>query len=604
MGLMVHSLCELPADEDAYRRSFYVYLLDYGWEKELTEEMYDYFPRMAEAASRHGAVVLRGTVGHHFADEVLSWHHVNGSDARRLLPAILITTKHPLEFRQRSWITGEQGDRLLFIPLRDVCKSPRDVAPFLGRLFSDIQQKRRLSEFEVVDHMVAGRNNAILDAIVLNPTPTGTGLDLIEMANFLTHTPLPNPTKKHPVREKQDVRADILLVTVTKVEAIAVLEAFGVAGQQVSPQSIGDRVYFDLGMVQGARVMMTRCEMGSGGLGASLLAVNKGIEALSPSAVIMVGIAFGVSEEKQSIGDVLVAEQLRPYELQRVGTRKNGKSNIILRDDKPHASPRLLNLLKSSEVTWQGTTLKFGTVLTGAKLVDNVDFRDQLHKFEPEAIGGEMEGAGLYVACHDQKVDWILVKAICDFADGRKSENKEERQARAAKNAAAFVRHALGFAIVDWRVSAKDSREPGGGVEGMATSSPATTSNSNRNFKLAYRVYDHFQGDPQLHAVEIYVTSGEIWHWRIGVPTDGPQLVGWGVGAQGGNGVRSVHFGSVEGTVSITNIPNRFVGEEGPVTPSMSAYVVFRNALPIRVAFGWATEANGMPEGWWPIELS
>lgn len=247
-----------------------------------------------------------------------------------------------------------------------------------------------------------------------------------------------------------NARTDILLVTVTKVETTAVLKAFGVDGQQAAPQSVDGRVYFDLGTVNGARVRMTRSEMGAGGLGASLQTVGKGIAALSPAAVIMVGIAFGVSEEKQNIGDVLVAEQLQPYDLQRVGTSADGKVQKILRDDKPHASPWLLNILKSSDVTWEGAAVRFGMLLTGAKLVDNLDFLKQLCDFEPEAIGGEMEGAGLYVACHEQKIDWILVKAICDFADGQKAKDKAARQALAARNAAMFVHHAVQFVKIDW----------------------------------------------------------------------------------------------------------------------------------------------------------
>lgn len=242
--------------------------------------------------------------------------------------------------------------------------------------------------------------------------------------------------------------SDILLVTVTTVETQAVLDAFGVGKGQIKSQSIEQRVYFDLGTINGARVMMTRSEMGSSGLGASQQAVNKGIEALRPSAVIMVGIAFGVSEKKQHIGDVLVTEQLRLYELQRVGTGANDERKIVLRDDKPHASTWLLNHFKSSEASWEGCALRFGTVLSGAKLVDNIDFREQLRAFEPEAIGGEMEGAGLYVACQGLKVDWILVKGICDFADGHKSKNKGRRQELASKNAAAFVHHALQFARI------------------------------------------------------------------------------------------------------------------------------------------------------------
>jgi nucleoside phosphorylase len=248
---------------------------------------------------------------------------------------------------------------------------------------------------------------------------------------------------------ENDPHVDVLLVTVTKVETTAVLAAFG-ALERSKPLSIEGRVYFDLGIVNGTRVGLTRSEMGAGGLGASLHTVDKGIEALSPVAVIMVGIAFGIDAQKQHIGDVLVAAQLRPYELQRVGTRPDGSVDIVLRDERPHASPGLLNWLKSAELAFRGPTLRFGTILTGSKLVDHIDFRERLRAQEPTAIGGEMEGAGLYVACHHAKVDWIMVKAICDFADGQKGKHEEERQALAAKNAAAFVHHALSFVRVDW----------------------------------------------------------------------------------------------------------------------------------------------------------
>lgn len=56
-----------------------------------------------------------------------------------------------------------------------------------------------------------------------------------------------------------------------------------------------------------------------------------------------------------------------------------------------------------------------------------------------------MEGAGLYTACQDRKVDWILVKGICDWADGHKEQDRETRQQIAARNAARFVSHAISF---------------------------------------------------------------------------------------------------------------------------------------------------------------
>ncbi len=226
--------------------------------------------------------------------------------------------------------------------------------------------------------------------------------------------------QKHEL-EMTMMHADCLIVTVTKVESKAVLEAFQEATKrEAEPVSIDDRIYFDLGEVKGARAFMVRSEMGAGGLGASQQAVRKGIEALSPVGVIMVGIAFGVDEEKQAIGDILVARQLRPYDLQRVG-EQDGQKQIVLRGDKPHASSRLINLLGSADLKWKGAKVRFGVVLTGEKLVDNIDLREQLRDFEPEAIGGEMEGAGLYAACQDKKVDWILVKAICDWAPGERA---------------------------------------------------------------------------------------------------------------------------------------------------------------------------------------
>jgi len=39
-------------------------------------------------------------------------------------------------------------------------------------------------------------------------------------------------------------------------------------------------------------------------------------------------------------------------------------------------------------------------------------------------------------AAQRNKVDWILVKAICDWADGNKHQNKSRCQNEAAENAA------------------------------------------------------------------------------------------------------------------------------------------------------------------------
>jgi nucleoside phosphorylase len=75
----------------------------------------------------------------------------------------------------------------------------------------------------------------------------------------------------------------ILLVTATKVESKAVLQAFEEAtGQKAQPKPLDDRIYFDLGKLNDARVFLVQSGMGAGGLDASLLTVQKGMMRSSP----------------------------------------------------------------------------------------------------------------------------------------------------------------------------------------------------------------------------------------------------------------------------------------------------------------------------------
>lgn len=242
------------------------------------------------------------------------------------------------------------------------------------------------------------------------------------------------------VRKEITLTADVLIITVTEVEATSVLDLVPDHKQRY----IRDKTYYDLGTLGGARTFMVQSEMGSGGPGGSLLTVVEAIRALSPSAIIMAGIAFGCDPAKQRIGDILVSQQLVGYDLQRVGTASDGTANVLVRGDRSAASTLLLDRFRSGLKSWsKAAQVRFGLILSGAKLVDNLDYREQLQAFEPEALGGEMEGAGLYAAAQRYKIDWILVKAICDWADGNKRQNKSKRQKQAADNAARFTLHVI-----------------------------------------------------------------------------------------------------------------------------------------------------------------
>jgi nucleoside phosphorylase len=223
----------------------------------------------------------------------------------------------------------------------------------------------------------------------------------------------------------------ILFATATTTETQAVLPVFEEATQRPKElERIEGKTYYNLGMLGQAEMTLVQSEAGTATPDGSLITVNDAIKALSPSTVIMIGIAFGMKPDKQKIGDILVSRYLRAYEPERMGEHPVSRGVYV------NASSPLLDLVRTVEVDWTNPRVHIGLLLSGEKLVDNIQFRDALQKKEPDAIGGEMEGHGVYVAANKAKVDWILVKGISDWGDGNKSD---QYQRLAAGNAARFA---------------------------------------------------------------------------------------------------------------------------------------------------------------------
>jgi len=229
----------------------------------------------------------------------------------------------------------------------------------------------------------------------------------------------------------------VILLTVNANETEAVKKIF-IPGEKIKIINKNGKLYNLLGKVGPLQIVHTTCEQGP--LEAQKVC-TKAISDFEPVAIVGVGIAFGLQKDKQKLGDVLVSKTIQGYEhkkLSRDGAR-------ILRGPKPEASAKLFdiisNLYKSDghgSENWP--RLHFGNILSGATLYDHQPSRDELLKIDPEAIGGEMEGIGIYKAAHDRKIDWIVIKGISDWGDGTKSGKSE--QSLAARNAA-FVTQKL-----------------------------------------------------------------------------------------------------------------------------------------------------------------
>jgi nucleoside phosphorylase len=237
----------------------------------------------------------------------------------------------------------------------------------------------------------------------------------------------------------------ILIVTATEVEKKQLhsrLTPLKVADSDAIVKIVkGKHTYF-LGMFGAYHVVHVACDMGSTGRNASITTVSEAIQTCSPKIVLMVGIAFGMNSSKQKIGDILVSDQIIAYESQRVS-----ENNIDFRGKSGDASSLLINHF-NNVMNWEykmdgkrKPNIIVGAILSGEKLVDNEAYRNILLEKYPNAKGGEMEGAGVYAACDGKSVEWILVKGICDFADGNKNENKESHQKKAIQSAVNLCEH-------------------------------------------------------------------------------------------------------------------------------------------------------------------
>jgi nucleoside phosphorylase len=226
---------------------------------------------------------------------------------------------------------------------------------------------------------------------------------------------------------------EILLMCATSTELSQILRLVkpNRHRRRVLKLHAGAETYY-LGRFGAFKVAVFKSSMGTTDPSAATLAAASALSFWDPRALIMVGICFGKSRTKHQPGDVIVAERIIPYEAQRVG------SSVISRSAIPNTGIVLRNRFENA-IDWRflrpdntQVSIHVGAVLSGEKLIDDLKFKDRLLRRHPTAIAGEMEGAGVWAAAARSKTEWILVKAVCDWADGQKNDDYQQLAAAAA----------------------------------------------------------------------------------------------------------------------------------------------------------------------------
>lgn len=176
----------------------------------------------------------------------------------------------------------------------------------------------------------------------------------------------------------------------------------------------------DLGGIDTAH--LTPLSTGSFSKGGSRDAAACALEHFRPELAVSLGVAFGADFKEQELGDVLVSKRILSWD---TNSLTDGK--ITLRSEEVYPtndrlfsrwSPFLsseLQLKASHGFRWYfGPLLSGGSVVNGAE--DKRRLMDAAAAKGERAVGGEMEGTGLYSVCGGQGVPCVVIKGICDWA--------------------------------------------------------------------------------------------------------------------------------------------------------------------------------------------
>ncbi|MEU4160177.1 hypothetical protein [Actinoplanes sp. NPDC026670] len=254
-----------------------------------------------------------------------------------------------------------------------------------------------------------------------------------------------------------------MIMVATDEEYRAVSAAVhAVNGREPEEKFLENQAYTYLGPIEQTRISLAQVEPGTVGPGRAAIAAAALVTQLDLDFMILAGICYGLRPGKQALGDVLVCTQLRAIDLVKVTDPPGGPMEEkapaateadaaaepyeIERGDRVTPSMKLLSALRTAARRLDGPfRVHFGPMLTANKLVNSRTFRDKLARNQLEALGGEMEGAGVYAAAAHAKVDWIVVKGICDWG----FDKNDDHHKLAADNAAAVVVKAATLGALD-----------------------------------------------------------------------------------------------------------------------------------------------------------
>ena len=254
------------------------------------------------------------------------------------------------------------------------------------------------------------------------------------------------PVKDRPVPKPTNIslaeRPVVLVLTFNDREYDAVRSAF----EETVHECVDGRSNQDYVVLsddcQGSRVLLRHCSQGEA---SAQQAVDDAVrDWRTLRAAVAVGIGYS-REDRLGLGDVGVSTSTYLVDHKREnpeGAKPLGEplsADLSLRD-------RMMAVDKFHErydPLWP--TVKLGPVASSNAIINSPDVRDAVFDDARHPLIGDMEAYGLARACASRRIDWLVIKAVCDTG----TDKNDRYQKLAARHSAHVFRSWLSHAPIE-----------------------------------------------------------------------------------------------------------------------------------------------------------
>lgn len=171
------------------------------------------------------------------------------------------------------------------------------------------------------------------------------------------------------------------------------------------------------------------------GMAAATSLTTRAILAMQPKIVVMVGICAG-RKGKVGLGDIIIADQVFDYTAgKKYVDRFAPRPLSFCADDdiRNYVAVSVLNndqLSDSISQAWRGRrishriSIHMKAIASGTAVIDDEQTMMSAAAIQDNLYGIDMEAYGVALACSALRTQWLVIKSVQDFADGKKEQDE------------------------------------------------------------------------------------------------------------------------------------------------------------------------------------